>query len=90
MIELERLSDQPVVVPDPARPWERAATFNTAAIYDNGLFPLFYRATDIGCHARFGDYMNSIGYADNTYRLGAALLDTVIGVAALRMSDARF
>jgi len=63
MIKLERLSDKPVVSPDLSQPWERAATFNTAAIYDNGLFHLLYRATDIGCHARFGDYMNSIGYA---------------------------
>jgi predicted GH43/DUF377 family glycosyl hydrolase len=61
MIKLERLSDTPVVVPDPAQPWERSATFNTAAIYDNGLFHLLYRATDIGCHVRFGDYMNAIG-----------------------------
>jgi predicted GH43/DUF377 family glycosyl hydrolase len=66
MIKLERLSDTPVVVPDPAQPWERSATFNTAAIYDNGLFHLLYRATDIGCHVRFGDYMNAIGYAVST------------------------
>lgn len=63
MITLERLSDKPILGPDPANAWERAAVFNSAAIYDNGLFHLLYRATDIGSHARFGDYMNSIGYA---------------------------
>lgn len=66
MITLERLSDKPILVPDPANAWERAAVFNSAAIYDNGLFHLLYRATDIGCHARFGDYMNSIGYTIST------------------------
>lgn len=66
MIKLERLSNRPILTPDPANAWERAAVFNSAAIYDNGLFHLLYRATDIGSHARFGDYMNSIGYAVST------------------------
>lgn len=63
MIKLERLSDKPILEPDPSRPWERAAVFNAAAIYDNGLFHLLYRATDIGCHPRYGEYVSSIGYA---------------------------
>jgi predicted GH43/DUF377 family glycosyl hydrolase len=75
MIKLERLSDKPVLVPDPANSWERAAVFNTAAIYENGLFHLLYRATDIGCHARFGDYMNSIGYAVSTDGIHFSKLD---------------
>jgi predicted GH43/DUF377 family glycosyl hydrolase len=78
MLKLERLSDKPVVVPDPSKPWERAATFNTAAIYDNGLFHLLYRATDIGCHARFGDYMNSIGYAVSTDGIHFTKMDTPV------------
>lgn len=63
MIKLERLSNRPILVPRLENPWERAAVFNAAAIYDQGLFHLLYRATDIGCHARYGPYMNSIGYA---------------------------
>lgn len=75
MIKLERLSDKPVLTPDTALPWQRAAVFNTAAIYDNGLFHLLYRATDIGCHARFGDYMNSIGYAVSADGIHFSTLD---------------
>lgn len=74
-MKLERLSDKPVLTPDPALPWQRAAVFNTAAIYDNGLFHLLYRATDIGCHARFGDYMNAIGYAVSTDGIHFTALD---------------
>jgi predicted GH43/DUF377 family glycosyl hydrolase len=66
MIKLERLTTKPILTPNPANRWERAAVFNTAAIYDNGLFHLLYRATDVGCHARYGDYMNAIGYAVST------------------------
>lgn len=66
MMKLERLSGEPVLRPDPACAWKQAAVFNTAAIYDRGLFHLLYRATDIGCHERYGEYRNSIGYAVST------------------------
>jgi predicted GH43/DUF377 family glycosyl hydrolase len=75
MIKLQRLSNKPILLPNPANPWERAAVFNTAAIYDNGLFHLLYRATDIGCHARFGPYMNAIGYAVSTDGIHFSRLD---------------
>jgi len=66
VIRLERLSGKPVLTPDPALPWSRAAVFNAAAIYDRGLFHLLYRATDIGSHERYGEYRNFIGYAVST------------------------
>lgn len=66
MIRLERLSGEPVLGPEPAWPWCRAAVFNTAAIYDRGLFHLLYRATDVGCHAGYGEYRNAVGYAVST------------------------
>ena len=75
MIKLERLSNKPILEPNPANEWERAAVFNTAAIYDNGLFHLLYRATNIGGHARYGRYMNAIGYAVSTDGIHFTRLD---------------
>ena len=66
MIKLERLSGDPIQRPDSAHPWEAGAVFNTAAIFDNGLVHLVYRATDTssrGCEAR---YINSLGYATSS------------------------
>jgi predicted GH43/DUF377 family glycosyl hydrolase len=63
MIKLERLSEQPILSPKPHHQWEAAAVFNCAAIYDNGLVHLVYRATDITSNGRDGKYINSFGYA---------------------------
>lgn len=63
MIKLKRVSDQPILSPKPAHEWEATAVFNTAAIYDNGLVHLIYRATDITSNGRDGEYINSFGYA---------------------------
>jgi predicted GH43/DUF377 family glycosyl hydrolase len=43
--------------------WERAAVFNAGAIFHNGLFHLIYRATNLGGHEKYGEYINSLGYA---------------------------
>jgi len=63
MIRLERLSDQPILRPDSHHPWEAGAVFNTAAIFDNGLVHLFYRATDTSSRGSEARYINSLGYA---------------------------
>ena len=63
MIKLKRVSDQPILSPKPAHEWEATAVFNTAAIYNNGLVHLIYRATDITSNGRDGEYINSFGYA---------------------------
>ena len=63
MIKLKRVSNQPILSPKPAHKWEATAVFNTAAIYDNGLVHLIYRATDITSNGRDGEYINSFGYA---------------------------
>lgn len=47
MIKLKRLSNQPILLPQKEHPWESAAVFNCAAIYDNGLIHMIYRAIDI-------------------------------------------
>ncbi|MFO7153338.1 MAG: glycosidase [Caldicoprobacter oshimai] len=63
MIKLRRLSDQPILLPKPEHEWERAAVFNAAAIYENGLFHMLYRASDVGPHPNFGQYVSRLGYA---------------------------
>jgi len=63
MIRLERLSNQPILTPKTHHPWEKAAVFNCAAIYDNGLVHMIYRATDITSNGREGRYINALGYA---------------------------
>ncbi|WP_026487090.1 glycoside hydrolase family 130 protein [Caldanaerobius polysaccharolyticus] len=63
MIKLERLTDKPVLQPLKEHEWEREAVFNCAAIYDNGLFHLIYRATDLGPHKKYGRYISRFGYA---------------------------
>ena len=63
MIKLQRLSDEPILTPNPTHPWEAAAVFNTAAVEHNGLIHLVYRATDITSNGQQGEYINSLGYA---------------------------
>jgi len=46
MFRLERLQDTPILSPNRNNDWEKAAVFNAAAFYENGIFHLFYRASD--------------------------------------------
>lgn len=46
MIRLKRLIDKPILGPIWAHEWEKQAVFNAGAIYENGLFYLFYRASN--------------------------------------------
>jgi predicted GH43/DUF377 family glycosyl hydrolase len=66
MMKLKRYSDKPIFSPKPENPWEAAAVFNAAAIYDNGLVHMIYRATDITSNGSMGRYINSLGYAVST------------------------
>ncbi len=63
MIKLERLTERPVLSPNPQHSWEAAAVFNAAAIFHNQLVHLIYRATDITSNGQQGRYINSLGYA---------------------------
>lgn len=65
-MKLTRLTKEPILIPVEENPWEKAAVFNAAAVYHNGLFHMIYRATDIGGHERFGRYINTLGYATST------------------------
>jgi predicted GH43/DUF377 family glycosyl hydrolase len=63
MIKLERLSDQPILTPNPDNPWEAGAVFNCASVYKDNLVHLIYRATDITSAGSKGQYINSLGHA---------------------------
>jgi len=65
-MKLKRYAEIPIMSPNPENRWEAAAVFNCAAIHDNGLVHMIYRATDISSSGREGDYINSLGYAVST------------------------
>lgn len=46
MFKLKRLRITPVLSPNKKQDWEKAAVLNTAVIYEDNLFHLFYRASD--------------------------------------------
>ncbi|MGE5550108.1 MAG: glycosidase [Bacteroidota bacterium] len=63
MLKLQRLSLQPILQPIAAHSWERSAVFNAAAVSHAGKIHLFYRATDLPCHERYGRYISRLGHA---------------------------
>ena len=63
MIRLQRLTEQPILRPNPHHAWEAGAVFNPAAIRHNGLIHLIYRATDTSSRGSEARYINSLGYA---------------------------
>ena len=42
-MELTRHPDNPILLPEPASPWECTNVFNPGVLYHNGLFHMFYR-----------------------------------------------
>ncbi|MCH7732057.1 MAG: glycosidase [Candidatus Marinimicrobia bacterium] len=62
-MKLTRLTKEPILKPIENHPWERSAVFNAGAVYHNGLYHMIYRATDIGGSEKYGEYINSLGYA---------------------------
>jgi beta-1,2-mannobiose phosphorylase / 1,2-beta-oligomannan phosphorylase len=63
MIQLKRHSEEPIFLPKKENAWEAASVFNAAAIVDNGLVHMIYRATDISSGGKEGPYINALGYA---------------------------
>lgn len=77
-MKLIRISQDPVFKPETKHPWERAAVFNAGAVYEKGLYHMIYRATNIGGHHRYGNYVNSFGYATSEDLLHWQRLDQPI------------
>jgi predicted GH43/DUF377 family glycosyl hydrolase len=62
-LKLKRLWNNPVLIPRKENNWEAAAVFNAAAVYHEDWYHMIYRASDIGPHESFGEYINVLGYA---------------------------
>ncbi len=62
-IKLRRISNTPLLSPTKENPWEAAAVFNCAAIYDNNKVHMIYRATDIASSGKDGPFISRLGYA---------------------------
>ena len=62
-MKLKRISKKPILEVNKDHDWEKGAVFNSGAVYENGLYHMLYRATDIGSHASYGEYINTLGYA---------------------------
>lgn len=84
MFKLERLSEKPVLVPDPRHEWERYAVFNCAVLYEGGQFHLFYRASnnvfklDTPQPEERYKFVSSIGYATSSDGLNFKRFDQPI------------
>jgi predicted GH43/DUF377 family glycosyl hydrolase len=63
MIKLKRIGSGPILLPKKDSSWEAAAVFNCAAIYDNGLVHMIYRASDIAPNGKVGPFISRLGYA---------------------------
>ena len=59
---LKRFYKNPIIVPDPANEWESEATFNPAALYDDGKVHLLYRAVGRGGISCFGYASSKDGF----------------------------
>lgn len=55
-MKLQRHPANPVLLPDPASPWETYNVFNPSVIHHGGLFHMFYRAQGL-------DWISRLGYA---------------------------
>ncbi|MER3555817.1 MAG: glycosidase, partial [Meiothermus sp.] len=53
---LKRHPANPILRPDPLKPWEALNVFNCAVVQHQGLFHMHYRAQGV-------DYVSHIGYA---------------------------
>ncbi|AEB11247.1 glycoside hydrolase family 130 protein [Marinithermus hydrothermalis] len=56
MVRLQRHPQNPILLPNPASPWQALNVFNPAVVYANGLFHMIYRAQGL-------DYISRLGYA---------------------------
>lgn len=64
MIQLERLSNTPILEKRPSHDWEASSCFNAGIIKVDDTVHMFYRATDKTCNGSIcSDYMNYIGHA---------------------------
>ena len=86
-MELTRHPDNPILLPEPASPWECTNVFNPGVLYHNGLFHMFYRAQGL-------DWVSRLGYAVSTdgvhwNRMREPILEPVDGSDSRGLEDPR-
>jgi predicted GH43/DUF377 family glycosyl hydrolase len=64
-MQLVRHSANPILEINPANDWEAGSVFNANVLYENGLFRMFYRATNDIRSGDAGGYVSSVGYAES-------------------------
>jgi len=89
MIRLKRLSNKPILSPTRRR-WESVAVFNPGALYENGIFHLFYRGVNHPFNLttekprRENKSVSSIGYAVSRDGVNFARFDKPVFTGAGR------
>ncbi len=61
-LSLKRFESNPIISPNPENPWESKATFNTAALYEDGNIHLLYRAIGDGDRSVLGYASSDDGF----------------------------
>ncbi|HSJ54306.1 MAG TPA: glycosidase, partial [Anaerolineae bacterium] len=86
-MELMRHPTNPVLLPDPASPWECTNVFNPGVLYHNGLFHMIYRAQGLDWISRLGYAVSADGVHWN--RLRRPILEPVDGSDSRGLEDPR-
>lgn len=63
---LKRYKGNPILAKNPDNHWEAGSVFNPSVLYEDGIFRMFYRATNDIKVKEKGGYMSSIGYAESS------------------------
>lgn len=86
-MELTRHPDNPILLPEPASPWECVNVFNPGVLYHNGLFHMFYRAQGLDWVSRLGYAVSADGVHWN--RMREPILEPVDGSDSRGLEDPR-
>jgi predicted GH43/DUF377 family glycosyl hydrolase len=82
-----RVSHQPVFLPDPTSDWETYNVFNPGVIYDEGLFKMWYRAQGLDWISRIGFAISEDGVHWNRMKL--PVMDISSGLDSRGLEDPR-
>jgi len=86
-MELTRHPANPILLPEPASPWECANVFNPGVLYHNGLFHMVYRAQGLDWISRLGYAVSADGVRWN--RMREPILEPVDGSDSRGVEDPR-
>ena len=84
---LQRVSSQPILLPDPTSDWETYNVFNPAVVYHNGLWQMWYRAQGLDWISRLGYAVSADGVQWN--RLRRPVLEPQGGADSRGVEDPR-